>query len=131
MTTVLEEYSTERQCSLVCFLSAKGHNSKVIHKEMFPGYGGKYLSHKAVQNWVANVSVMTKRLKRRCRVVETTVKRLLCCGFRRTGKAMGQVYQFWWRTCREIIVFSFDYYMFFVLYPFVTYLLTLPRTCQM
>jgi hypothetical protein len=25
--------------------------------------------------------------------VETTVKRLLHCGFRRTGKAMGQVYQ--------------------------------------
>jgi hypothetical protein len=56
------------------------------------------------------------------------VKRLLCCGFRRTGKAMGQVYQCWWRICREIDVFSrFEYNMFYVLYPFVTYLLTLPR----
>jgi hypothetical protein len=26
-------------------------------------------------------------------VAETTAKELLCCGFRRTGKAMGQVYQ--------------------------------------
>jgi hypothetical protein len=26
-------------------------------------------------------------------VAETTVKKLLCCGFRRTGKAMGQAYQ--------------------------------------
>jgi hypothetical protein len=57
-------------------------------------------------------------------VVETTVKRLLCCGFRRTGKAMGQMYQCWW-SCREINVFSgFEYHMFYVLYPFVTYLLT-------
>jgi hypothetical protein len=39
-------------------------------------------------------------------VAETTVKRLLCCGFRRTGKAMVQVYQCWWRICREIGVFS-------------------------
>jgi hypothetical protein len=26
-------------------------------------------------------------------VAETTVKRLLCCGFRRTAKAIGQIYQ--------------------------------------
>jgi hypothetical protein len=32
-------------------------------------------------------------------VAETTVKRLLCCGFRRSGKAMGQLYQCCWRTC--------------------------------
>jgi hypothetical protein len=42
---------------------------------------------------------------------------------------MGQVYECWWRTCREINVFfsSFEYHVFYVLYPFVTYLLTLPR----
>jgi hypothetical protein len=57
-------------------------------------------------------------------VAETTVKILLCCGFRRTGKAMGQVYQCWW-ICREINVFSrFKYHIFYVLYQFVTYLLT-------
>jgi hypothetical protein len=27
------------------------------------------------------------------------------CGFRRTGKAMGKVYQCWWRICREINFF--------------------------
>jgi hypothetical protein len=37
---------------------------------------------------------------------ETTVERLLCCGFRRTGKAMGQVYPCWWRICQQINVFS-------------------------
>jgi hypothetical protein len=33
---------------------------------MFPGYGGKCLSRKAVHSWMGNVSLMTKRLKRRC-----------------------------------------------------------------
>jgi hypothetical protein len=61
-------------------------------------------------------------------VAETTVKRLLCCGVRRTGKAMGQVYKCWWRICRETNVSSrSEYHMFYVLYPFVTRLLTLPR----
>jgi hypothetical protein len=61
-------------------------------------------------------------------VVETTVKTLLCCGFGRTGKAMGQVYQCCWRICRETNVFSgFEYHVFCVLYTFVIYLLTLPR----
>jgi hypothetical protein len=46
---------------------------------------------------------MMERLKRKC--VSGSVKRLLCCGFRRTDKAMGQVYQCWWRICREINVF--------------------------
>jgi hypothetical protein len=38
-------------------------------------------------------------------VAETTVKELLCYGFRSTGKAMGQVYEYWWRIRREINVF--------------------------
>jgi hypothetical protein len=62
-------------------------------------------------------------------VAVRTAKRLLCCGFRRTGKAMGQLYQCWWRICREINVFfsGFRYHMFYILYPFVTYLLTPKR----
>jgi hypothetical protein len=54
---------------------------------------------------VVKVSVMTKRLKRSVEVVETTVKRLLCCCFRRTGKAMGQVYHYCGKICLEISVF--------------------------
>jgi hypothetical protein len=38
-------------------------------------------------------------------MAETTVKWLLCSGFRYTGKPMWQVYQCWWMICREIIVF--------------------------
>jgi hypothetical protein len=62
-------------------------------------------------------------------VAETTVRRLLCCRFLGTGKAMGELYQCWWRICREINVFSrFEHHIFYVLYPFVTYSLTVPRT---
>jgi hypothetical protein len=65
--------------------------------------------------------------------VETEVRKWLRqhtkdCGFRRTGKAMGQVYLCWWRICREINVLSrFEYQLFYISYPFVTCLLTLPR----
>jgi hypothetical protein len=39
------------------------------------------------------------------------------------------VYQCWWRICREINVFpSFECHMSYVLYPSVTYFLTLPRS---
>jgi hypothetical protein len=38
-------------------------------------------------------------------VGETTVKRLLCCGFQRTGKTLGHVYQCWWGICRKVNVF--------------------------
>jgi hypothetical protein len=96
-----------RRATLFCaFLwKEKELNAKDIHIEMFPVYGGKCLSRKAVHSWVANVWLMTKTLKLGSEVVETTVKRLLCCGCRRTGKAMGQAYQCWWRICREINFF--------------------------
>jgi hypothetical protein len=66
--------------------------------------------------------------------VETEVwkwlRQLICCRLWHTGKAMGEVYQCWWRVCREINILSrFGYYIFYILYTYVTYLLTLPRIC--
>jgi hypothetical protein len=52
MATVLEEYDTEEQLSVVRVLWTKGLNAKDIHKEMFPVYGGKCLSLKAGHSWV-------------------------------------------------------------------------------
>lgn len=37
-------------------LGAKGLTAKDIHKEMFPVYGEKCLSRKAVYNWIENFS---------------------------------------------------------------------------
>jgi hypothetical protein len=49
MATVLE-CITEKQRSVVRFLRAKGLSAKYIHKKMFPVYGWKYLSRKAVHS---------------------------------------------------------------------------------
>jgi hypothetical protein len=39
------------------------------------------------------------------------------------------VYQQWWRVCQGMDGLSmFEHHIFYVLYPFVTYLLTLPST---
>jgi hypothetical protein len=60
MATVLEGCTTGKQRSLVLFLWESGLNARDIHKEMFPLYGRKCLSRKAVRNWVANVPLMTE-----------------------------------------------------------------------
>jgi hypothetical protein len=52
MATVLEEYTTAEQRSVVRFLWARELNAKDIHKDMFPAYGGKYLSGIGAHNWV-------------------------------------------------------------------------------
>jgi hypothetical protein len=52
MATVLEECTTEDQLSVVRFLWEKGFNAKDIRKEMFPVYGGKCWSRKAVHRLV-------------------------------------------------------------------------------
>jgi hypothetical protein len=74
MFSDLFQYSQWRSCLSVLpksrvvlfFFVGKKLSEKDFHEEMFPVYGGKCLSRKAVLNWVANVSLMTKRLKRRC-----------------------------------------------------------------
>jgi hypothetical protein len=90
MTTVLEVYTTEEQHSVMLFLCAKGLNAKDIHNS------GKCLLHKVVHNSVKKFSQgrlkATDAARLGAKVAETTVRRLLCCGFQHTGKAMRQVY---------------------------------------
>jgi hypothetical protein len=86
MATVLEKCSTEEQCSVVCVvLWTKGLDAKDIHKEMFPVYGGKCWSRRAVHNWVKKFPQGCLKVADDARpgakVAETTIKRLLCCGF--------------------------------------------------
>jgi hypothetical protein len=110
MATVLEDCTTEELRSVVRFLWAIGPNLKDIHKQMFSVYGGKYLWRKEVHNWVDKFSQGRSKVAYDDRpggeVAETTAKRLLCCGFRRNGKEIGQVYECRWRICREINVSS-------------------------
>jgi hypothetical protein len=78
-------------------LWAKEVNSKDMHREMFPVYGDKCLSRKAVHSWVEKFSQGRLKVAVDARAVaevaETTDKRILCYTFRSNGKAMGQVYQ--------------------------------------
>jgi hypothetical protein len=92
MATVFEECPTKEQRSVVLFLWAKSLNAKDSHIEMFPVHGGKCLSRKAFHNLVE------KRSKRFAETEEVEREarkwlRRLCCGLRRTGKAMEQLYQ--------------------------------------
>jgi hypothetical protein len=95
MATVLEQYTKEEQRSVVRFLWAKRLNAKDIHTEMFPVYGAKCLSRKAVHNCVETFSQVPSKFADDARpvgeVAETAVNRMLCSGFRRSSKAMGEV----------------------------------------
>jgi hypothetical protein len=75
---------TEEQRSVVRFLWAERLNAKDTHKEMFPIYGVKCLSRKAVHNWVEKFSEGRSKVSDDARpgaeVAETAVRRLLCCG---------------------------------------------------
>jgi hypothetical protein len=57
----------------------KALNSKDIHTEIFPLYGGKCLSRKAIHNWVDKPSQgrlkVTDDARPGAEVAETTVKR--------------------------------------------------------
>jgi hypothetical protein len=63
---VLEECTIDEQRFIVLSCRQKRLNAKDINKEIFSAYDGECLSRKAVHNWVPNVSLMTKRLKRSC-----------------------------------------------------------------
>jgi hypothetical protein len=54
-------------------------------------------------------------------------KRILCCGFHDTGKAMEEVYQCRWKIYRQINVSFPQVRISHVLHPFMPYLLTLHR----
>jgi hypothetical protein len=107
------------------FLWAKGLNAKDIYKEMFRAYGGKCLSCKSVLNWVEKFfegcSKIADDARPGAEVAETTVKSLPCC----YGTSVSVLVEDMARN--KCFIPGFEFHMFYVLYPFVTYLLTLPR----
>jgi hypothetical protein len=57
MATMLEAYTTEEQRSVVRFFCwAEELSTKDINKEIFPVYGGKCLSRKAIHIWIEKFS---------------------------------------------------------------------------
>jgi hypothetical protein len=131
MATVLEVCTTEDQSSVALFCGQKNSMKRIFTKKYFLFTFGSVCRVKRFTTGsrkVENISLMMKRLKRRCGIGWHNSQKLLFCTFRRTGKAMGKVFQCWRRICREINVFPrFEYHIFYVLYQLVNYLLTLRR----
>jgi hypothetical protein len=71
--------------SYCAFLWAKGIDANNIHKDMFPVYGGKYLSRKEIHNLVEKFSQGCLKVADDARlgaeVAETTVKSFFAAGF--------------------------------------------------
>jgi hypothetical protein len=130
MATVLGDCTIEEQRCLCVLPGQNDSMQKIFTKKCFPFTVGSVYRVKRFTTWWQTFRWWRRGWNRGAEVAETTVKTLLSCAFRRTGKAMGQVYQCCWRICRETNAFlsRFEYHMFYVLYPFVTYLLSLPRT---
>jgi hypothetical protein len=88
MATVLDDVLPKSRVLLCVFLWAKGLNAKDIHKEIFPVYGGKCLSRKAVHNWVEKFSQGRSKVADDIRpglpveiLVATTARYLYASGF--------------------------------------------------
>jgi hypothetical protein len=109
MAIVLEECTTEEQRTVVRFLWTKGLNAEDIHKEMSPVYFGQCLSRKAFHDWVEKFSEGCSKVADNAEMAETTVSMLV--------EDMS----------RKFFFSRFEYHMLYVLYPFVTYLLSFPR----
>jgi hypothetical protein len=102
MATVIEEYYTEEQRSVVRFFCGqKDLMQRIFINKCFVFMVGNVCR-------VKRFTTVWQTFRRWRRVwngdaeVAETVKRLLCCGFRRTCKAMGQVHQCWWTICLEM-----------------------------
>jgi hypothetical protein len=129
IVTALEQYTTEEQSSVVLSLWAKGRNAKNVHKEIFPVYGLKCLSSKAVHNWVEKLSQGRSKFADDARPgaeVSETVKNSYAAGFDALVKR--------WDKCNNVgggyvekCFPRFEYHVCYILYPFMAYLLTHPR----
>jgi hypothetical protein len=90
MVTVLEERRTEDQRSVVLLLWEKGSIQRIFIKEYFRFTVGSVYRVKRFttgsRNSLKDVR-NSQMMKRGEEVAETTVKILLCYGFRRTGKS--------------------------------------------
>jgi hypothetical protein len=80
-------------CRIKCFTTGSRNSLKNVRKlQMMPDQVRKWLRQQSKDFYAAGFDALVKRWE-------------------------GQVYQYWWRICREINVFSrFEYHMFYVLY---------------
>jgi hypothetical protein len=115
----LEKCTTKEQNYVVCFCGQKDLMQSIFINKYFLFVLGSVCHVKRLTTGWQTFRWRQRGWNREAEVAETTVKRLTWCRFRRTGKATWQ---------EKYISSRFKYHMLYVLYPFVTYLLTLPHT---
>jgi hypothetical protein len=108
MATVLEVYTTEEQISIIFSYGQKDSMRKIFIKKYFLFTVRNFCRLKRFTTAWQTFRWWRRGWNGGAEVAETTVERPLCSGFRRTGKTMGQVYQCWWRLCRDINIFFPD-----------------------
>jgi hypothetical protein len=96
------ECTTKEQRSVVPLFMGKRLTAKLFIKKCFKFTVGSVCRVKRSTTGWQNFRWWRRDWNGGAEMAEATVKRLLCCGFRRTGKAAGQVYQCWWKICREM-----------------------------
>jgi hypothetical protein len=108
MQTVLGEYTTGQQRSVVhfFFVGKKDSMQRIFIKKRFLFTVGSVCR---VKRFTVG-SMNSLKDFRKSQIIRDQVRKWLRqqskdFGSRRTGKAMGHVYQCWWRVCREINVF--------------------------
>jgi hypothetical protein len=103
MATVLEMCTTKEQCSDVLFCGQKDWMQRIFLKKCSLFMLGSVCCVKRFTNWWQIFRWWRRGWNGGAEVAETTVKRHVRCGFGRIGKAMGQVYRYWWRVWQKII----------------------------
>jgi hypothetical protein len=115
MATVLEECSTEDKRSVAPFCEKNDSLQIIFLKKCFPFY---VRSVCRIKRFTAGSRNSLKDVRKSQMMPDQVGKWLrqqsnnfCACTFRRTGKAMGQVYQCRWRICREINALNmFEYH---------------------
>jgi hypothetical protein len=101
---------------------------------MFPVFGGKCLSLKTVHNWVEKFSQGCSKVVDDVRtgteVAEPTVKRFYAYDFDALVKRWDKYINVGGGYVEKQFFPTFKYRLFYVLYRFVIYFLTLPRITQ-
>jgi hypothetical protein len=101
MTSAFDGCTTEEQSPVVCFLPAKGLNARIFIKKCFLFTVGNVCPVKRFTTESRNSLKDVRKTQMINEEVETEVRKWLrqqskdfyAAGFRRTGKAIGQVFQ--------------------------------------
>jgi hypothetical protein len=132
MATVLEMFTSEEQPPVVRFLWAKGLNAKGIHEEIFPVYGGKCFFR--VKRFTIGSRNSLKDI-RKSQMIPDQVQKWLrqqskdfySAGFDAVVKRWDKCINVCGGYVMKYVFPRFEHHVIYVLYPFVTCLLALPR----